>query len=298
MIGNGMQQPGSTPRPPSVFNIGAVSFLNARPPIHGLGDEPRVRLTLDVPAELGRRLLAGELHAALVPTIDIARAGWQVIEPGGCIASDDETLTVRVFSRRPIEQLQSLAVDADSHSSVALARIVLGRRLGRKLRLAPMDMRAALAGAPDALPEAALLIGDKVVAAGPNDPASPWPVQLDLGRAWRELTGLPFVFAAWAAPPGAALGQLPELLAASKAAGLADRERIARDCGPILGWPVELARAYLTRHLAFDLTERRRAGMRRFFQIAAEEGLLADISRERPILPVSTPRGLPRRGPN
>jgi chorismate dehydratase len=112
-----------------------------------------------------------------------------------------------------------------------------------------------------------------VVAAGPNDAASPWPVQLDLGRAWREFTGLPFVFAAWAAPAGADLGELPDLLAASKDAGVANRERIARDSGPILGWPVQLAQAYLTRHLAFDLTDQRRAGMERFFGLAREEGL-------------------------
>ncbi len=258
-----------------VFDVGAVRFLNARPLIFGLSGSERVRLTLDVPSALGEGLDAGRLDAAMVPVIDYQRAGGRwVVVPDGCIASDGETLTVRIFSRVPAERIERLAVDADSHTSIALARLVLTHMFGRSPRLEPEDMRVVLARPPDDRPESLLLIGDKVMSAGPNDPRSPWPHQLDLGAAWRAWTGLPFVFAVWAARSDHDLGDLPGLLAQAKSAGLARREQIARDDGPALGWPVEAAVDYLTRKLQFELTPRYRAGLERFFDLAAQAGII------------------------
>lgn len=259
------QRPASTSR----YRVGAVRFLNARPLICGLDRDPRIELMLDVPAALGAGLDDRRYDVAMVPAVDCLRASgrWTIV-PAGCIASDAETLTVRIFSRRPIESIDRLAVDADSHTSVTLARLILEHQFGRAPRLEPMDMRVMLAAPPTDRPDSVLLIGDKVVAAGPNDPASVWPVQLDLGLAWRQWTGLPFVFAVWAARADADLGALPEILEQAKRNGLARREQIARDDGPVLGWPADLALTYMTRHLQYDLTEHRRAGMERYFELA------------------------------
>lgn len=264
-----------------VFDVGAVSFLNTRPLIHGLGGRPRINLRLDVPSALGDALSAGQLDAALVPAIDYQRAGGRwVVASDGCIASDGETLTVRIFSRVPIEKISSLALDLDSHTSVALARLVLGHRYGLSPRLAAVQMREVLERPFDDQPDSVLLIGDKVIAAGPNDPASPWAYQLDLGAAWRAWTGLPFVFAFWAAPEDADLGELPRLLSEARRLGQANIDAICREQAPALGWPVALAREYLTRHLQFELTPRYRAGLERFYELAAADGI---IEREVPV---------------
>ncbi|MDD4889150.1 MAG: menaquinone biosynthesis protein [Phycisphaerae bacterium] len=256
------------------FRVAAVRFLNARPLIFGLSDHPSVQLVLDVPSALGAGLDDGRYDVAMTPAIDYARAGgrWAIV-PAGCIASDAETLTVRIFSRVPIERIETLAVDADSHTSVALATLILKHQFSRSPRLEPADMADLLARPHGEQPDSVLLIGDKVVSAGPNDPRSPWPVQLDLGLAWREWTGLPFVFAVWSAQGGRDLGDLPAILAGAKSAGLANRERIAREAGPSLGWPVDLALTYMTRHLQYDLTAERLAGMERFIDLAREAGL-------------------------
>ena len=266
------QQPDATPR---IFSIGAIRFLNTRPLIHGLSDHPRVRLAMAVPSVLGRELDAGRLDVAIAPVIDYQRADgrWALLR-GGCIASDGETLTVRIFSRAPIDRITRLAVDADSHTSVVLARLLLRQRFGIEPAIEPANMNSLLYQPAEMQPESVLLIGDKVVAAGPNDPRSPWPHQIDLGSAWREWTGLPFVFAAWATQAGADLGDLPRMLETARQAGLAQRPRIAHEQGPALGWPAELALTYLTRHMQYELTERYRAGLERFYELAAEHGLI------------------------
>jgi chorismate dehydratase len=125
---------------------------------------------------------------------------------------------------------------------------------------------------------AKLLIGDKVVSEEPND----CPHQLDLGEAWKRLTGLPFVFAAWMARGGVDLGDLPARLERARRAGLRDVDRIiAREAAP-RGWPPDVARKYLTQYLQFDVGPAQLEAIARFHALAYRHGILA-----RPPLPLS-----------
>src|SRR5437773_8398659 len=110
------------------YRVAAVSYLNARPLIHGLEANPAVELSLDVPSRLLDGLRDATSDVALLPVIDYQRLDGLTIIPAGGIGSDGPTLTVRIFSRVPIEEVRSLACDPDSHTSVALARIILARR--------------------------------------------------------------------------------------------------------------------------------------------------------------------------
>jgi len=105
--------------------LGVVSYLNARPLIAGLAEEPDIELIFEVPSRLPEMLAGGEVDVALVPVIDLMRRGseWQIVSDA-CIGCDGETLTVRVFSRVPPERITKLHVDGDSHTSVALARVI------------------------------------------------------------------------------------------------------------------------------------------------------------------------------
>ena len=252
--------------------LGVVSYLNARPLIEGLNCEPGISLIHEVPARLPELLDGGQVDVALVPVIDVVRPhrSWKIISDA-CIGCDGETLTVRVFSRVPPDEIHRLHVDGDSHTSVALASVIWQEMFGRRLLVAPLDTATDLEAC-----EAVLLIGDKVVSNNLTD----FDIETDLGGAWKSLTGLPFVFAVWAAKEGYAEGRLPTLLSAARDAGVANARRIAADAGPGLGWPVELARRYLTHRLRFTLTPAHRKGMDLFFSMVRQQALVPGMQEQ------------------
>jgi chorismate dehydratase len=245
------------------IRLGSVSYLNAKPLIYGLENSRDLQIALDVPSNLLEDLERDQFDLALLPVIDYQRMDNLVVVPSGGIGSDGETLTVRIFSKQPIEQLQSLACDTDSHTSVALARIILAERFGIRPEFRPLDR----AGADDAR----LLIGDKVIC---DEPVG-FPHQLDLGEAWKKQTGLPFVFAAWIARGGVDLRDVPQRLELAKRAGLEHVDEIIERFAQPRGWPVDIARRYLTHHLQFDIGARELDGIRLFHELAAKHGLIA-----------------------
>jgi chorismate dehydratase len=247
------------------LRVGAVSFLNAKPLIYGLESARDVRLSLDVPARLLEGLVDERFDVALLPVIDYQRLpGLRLLTSGG-IGCDGHTLTVRIFSPVPVERIRTLACDTDSHTSVALARIVLAKLYD--VRPAFVDLAAgAVKGSDTAL----LLIGDKVVCEEPQG----LPHQLDLGEAWKRLTGLPFVFAAWIARAGIDLRDLPGRLELAKRDGLAHLDEIVACYAVPRGWPAEIAHRYLAEHLKFDVGPDQLRAIRLFHEYAAELGVI------------------------
>ena len=258
-------------KPADRHRLGAVSFLNARPLIHGLDDSQDIELHLDVPSRLAAGLADARFDVALLPVIDYARLPGLRIIPVGGIGCDGPTLTVRIFSRQPVSQISTLACDTDSHASVALARIVLAERFGLYPRIVDLNRDAPDPGA------AQLLIGDKVVCEEPSG----FPHQIDLGEQWKELTGLPFVFAVWMARPGVELRDLPRRLAAARAAGLRSVPQIIEQFAVPRGWPAELARRYLTSHLHFEIGPGQLQAMRIFIDKATRHGIISSAEELR-----------------
>jgi len=153
------------------LRLGSVSFLNGKPLIYGLDAEPRVSLALDVPSRLADLLGTNAVDVALLPVIDYQRLpGLRLIASGG-IASDGPTLTVRIFSKVPIERIETLACDPDSHTSVALAAVIMAERYGRRPKQIDLGQPGLDADTPR------LLIGDKVITQEPRG----FEYQMDLG---------------------------------------------------------------------------------------------------------------------
>lgn len=245
------------------MRVASVSYLNARPLIWGLDQDPQIKLDLAVPSRLIDFLRDGASDVALLPTIDYQRLENLQIVPAGGIGSDGHTLTVRIFAQQPIEKIRTLACDPDSHTSVALARIILAERHGITPEF--VDLQRA-SGKPD---EALLLIGDKVVC---NEPQG-FDHQYDLGDEWKQMTGLPFVFAVWTARSGADLGTLPARLEQARIAGLQNVDRIVTSSSAIeRGWPVDLARDYLTKYLKFEIGPRQIEAIEKFHALAFKHG--------------------------
>jgi chorismate dehydratase len=262
-----------------VFRVGVVSFLNARVLTHALtGDDflsrsaASVCLGREVPACLGDGLNKGRFDAALVPSIDYQNSlsEW-VILPAGAICSDGEVLTVRVFSRCPLQQVRRLYCDCDSHTSTVLAQIIWQLRFGRPLEIAPLGFRT---GQEDDFSryEAILLIGDKVLGQ-----LGQWPCELDLGQAWRDHTSLPFVYAFWAVRAQARLDRLVELLNAARAEGIRQIDEIVREYGHSHGFDDDLARRYLTENISYEFGDRQREGLEKFYQLAKQLNLIRQV---------------------
>jgi chorismate dehydratase len=127
MIRPALQTVPATPARP--LRVGAVQYLNTRPLVHGLA-AAGVRLEFDLPSRLADRLAAGTLDVALIPSIEMFRAPSKTIISDACIACRGPVWSVKLFSRVPIGQIRTLALDEGSRTSVALVQILLAERAG------------------------------------------------------------------------------------------------------------------------------------------------------------------------
>lgn len=252
-----------------VIRIAAVSFFNTTPLVYGLADDPDVSLRFAVPSALLDELLTQRADVALLPVIDYQRAPNLRLLPATGIGCDGPTLTVRLFSRSPIEHTRVLAADTDSHTSVALARIILRKRYGLQPEVIPLDR------ASDDPDTTRLVIGDKVITHEPRG----FPHQHDLGEEWKQMTGLPFVFATWMVRDGVAVGDLGTRLRNCLSNGLSRVDGLVERHGIPRGWPADVARKYLTEYLKFEIGDQQLLAIERFHALAAECGIIPAPAR-------------------
>ncbi|MEI8197516.1 MAG: MqnA/MqnD/SBP family protein [Phycisphaerae bacterium] len=280
--------PDPTPHHPSRdhFTLGCVSYLNSKPLIDPLIGRADVDVKFAVPSGLLPMIEApletgeekgsmGGVEGVLLPVVDYHASRRElVILPAGCIGCDGPTLTVRIYSQVPPAQIKTLYGDADSHTSVILAQLILRQRYGTHPSMESWSPPSTSHPATS-LPQSFLLIGDKVVNAAP--PAAAYPYQLDLGEEWHQLTGLPFVFAVWMARaelPPARQQTLCTLLANARARGATMTESLLDKYVAEKHWPRDLAHRYFTEYLKYAWNDRMAAGLAQFYQLAQAEGLL------------------------
>ncbi len=253
------------------LRVAAVGYLNARPLYEGLDREPasaRLRLDCAVPSEVARRVAEDEADFALMPVAAAATLGDLRMVRGAAIGARGAVRSIVIASEQPIDSLEELAVDLSSRTSVVLGRLILRARLGgrepRLIGCLPHEAIAAVSGR-----RGALVIGDPAL-----EIEGRFPYALDLGLAWFEWTGLPFIFAAWCGRQGALTGEDERLLEAAKASGLARRDAIADEHAGRTGLPAASTRAYLRQAIRYDFGDEERRGLERFYDEAARAGLL------------------------
>jgi len=261
------------------LRLGYVKYLNTLPLVEGLAACHSLELVPAAPSALADMLASGQVDVALCSVIDAARSAMPLtLLPVGMIGCDGPTLTVRIFSAVPFDQVRQLHADTESHTSVALANICLDSLYGVRPELIDFDAAAHDGSAAEARswPQTLLLIGDKVVTDCP--PAEQYPHQLDLGSAWHQATGLPFVYAMWMCRTADLLAGGEQLAAINAAAALLDRQRrrnimrtgwIIERYASERHWPRALARQYVTEYLRYDVGARERIAIARFFDAAS-----------------------------
>jgi len=258
------------------LTIAAVGYFNTTPLVEGLDTWTGADLVRAVPARIAPMVLSGEADIGLASIADYARAqGDLVLIPSGMIGCDGPTLTVRLFSRVPIERITRVRADTDSRTSVVLCDLILRAAFGVSASFTPFDVREHT-DADTGWPESVLMIGDKVVTGSP--PAVRYPHQIDLGEAWRDLTGLPFVYAAWMARADRIheprIINAAAMLERTRRRNLMRLDRIVTDHARAGGWPEDLARSYICELLRFEPSARARSGAAAFLERAGALGLL------------------------
>jgi chorismate dehydratase len=256
-----------TPEPRRI-NVGAVAYLNARPLTWCLEElVPAARIVLDIPSRLADGLAAGDLDVALVPSIEYFRNPDFEIVSDACIGCDGPVESVKLFSRVPIEEIRSLALDEGSRTSAAMVRILLKEKFGVEPARISLPIGYPL---EDIQTDAVMLIGDRAM----QPAGARFKYVLDLGEAWCGWMGLPFVFALWTARSGVEMDGLAEIFAAARDAGTARIDEIARQEAPRLEIPEDRCRSYLRNNLRFRMGRREEWGLERFRQLAAQHGLI------------------------
>jgi chorismate dehydratase len=266
----GISRPGAA----ESLRLGHITYSNCFPVHARLLDRPRAgdpRIVSGIPSALNELLSRGGIDVAPCSSIEFARyADRYRLLPDLVIGSRGPVRSILFLSGRPVEELAgcSIGVPTASATSVVLLKVLMSVRWRVPVRYFWFDQATEDPFARGA--DAALFIGDVALR---RELHATHRVRLDLGEEWWEETGLPFAFAVWQASSGddGALRDLHELLLESREYGLRHRRDLAERHAAAFGLPAEVLDDYWSA-LTFHLDEGMEAGLRRFYQLAAEIG--------------------------
>ena len=298
------------------LRISIVQYLNTAPLVWGFTNGPlqgKYELSFTVPSQCAEDLRAGRADVAIIPAIEYQRIPGLAILPDMAIASKNQVRSLLIVSKKPIEQVNTFALDRSSRSTQALTRILCAE----KWRIAPQFFEA-LPDLPEMLQtsDAALLIGDpalrlSVGIRASGEDASPerasrsegalrttsslsseTPVVCqaatlgitgaellyvyDVVAEWRALTGLPAVLAVWACRRELATAEVTADFLASRDYGLSHLGEISYEAMQDLELPERTLESYLRDNIDFSLDAENRRGLELYFNYAARLGLIPE----------------------
>ena len=247
-----------------------------------LQEQLSARYAIDwmLPSECADQLGSGGADLGLVPIAALAANPALRILPGCTIASKDYVRSLLLVrrERQPLAEIRTVAADTASRTTIAYSRVLFNKWGNAGARFLPMaaNLDAMLQHA-----DAAIVIGDPALMAleeraNRSERADETLVYHDLAHEWRSLTGLPFVSAVWATAWGGALDDIAQDFLRSRDHGLANIEALAEEWSRKLPISEQTIRAYLGENIHYILDEECIEGMRGFFQMAAETGVLPE----------------------
>ena len=256
-----------------LIKLGRIGYVNMAPVFFRL--DAAVEEIVGVPTDLNRRLVSGELDVAPISSIEYARNAETLrLLPRLCVSSEGAVESIQLISKTPLQHIRTVAVTPESATSVVLTKVLFP-----DAEQVPLGEDA----------EAKLLIGDAALRSAFEDPTP----HHDLGRLWLERTGLPMVFAVWAAPepthPG--LVELEDALVESVRAARSDPELLAYESAELYGYPAGFLARYFEK-LRYRFGPRERAGLYTFLELARDVGELDEVPELRYVAATRSPVGL------
>ena len=252
-----------------MIRLGRIGYVNMAPVFFRL--EADVEEVVGVPTDLNRRLVAGEIDVAPISSIAYARDAEKLrLLPRLCVSSEGAVESIQLISKTPFERIRTVAVTPESATSVVLTKVLLP-----DAEQVPLGEDA----------EAKLLIGDAALRSAFEDPTP----HHDLGRLGLERTGLPMVFAVWAAPEPvhSELVALEDALVASLRQARAEPELLAYESADRYGYPPGFLARYFEK-LRYRFGPRERAGLYTFLELASEVGELDEVPELRFVAAAAT----------
>ena len=272
-----------------------MQYLNTVPLVYGFTHGPlqgKCDLSFTIPSQCADDLREGRADVAIIPAIEFQRIDNLVVLPGLAIAAKRRVRSLLIVSRKPIGEVQSIALDRSSRSTQALTRILCAERwhIAPKFFEASLETASMLENA-----DAALLIGDpalRLAIAVANYATLGADGELlcnadkarinatgtlyiyDVVQEWRRLSGLPAVLAIWAARPEIMTPEIVADFAASKAYGVANIAEIAAAAAAEEGWAAGELLTYLRENIDFTLDAENLAGLELYYCLAAKLGLI------------------------
>jgi cyclic dehypoxanthinyl futalosine synthase len=254
------------------IRLAAVSFLNTRPITygieHGLLGQDRFELGYDLPSRCAAAVKSGDADLALMPLGSFGASEDDLrLVPGIAIASRGPVRTVMLVGNVPWQEMDTILLDEASRTSQILVQL-LGQTRGYAPRYEQVehDCIADLVGGR----RGALMIGDLCFSASER-----FSHVVDLGAAWTDLVGLPFVYAAWIGRKGLLEVSDVATLQESLALGLAHRREIAVAWSEQNHISADLCESYLVENIHYGLGAAELCGAATFLERARAAGLLA-----------------------
>ena len=268
------------------IRIAAVSFLNTIPLIEWFITQPHlsVEVTSVLPSRMAELLHSGEADVALLPIVEVFRGQSAGMVSGTGIACEGNVDSVKLFTRGDPRQLTSVRTDRGSRTSVALLRVLMGEVFSNSPEFIETKPSSEILPASG---EGLLIIGDRCFEYEAHlDKMGTSGVQsFDLGGLWFQLTGLPFVFAAWSLAPGfprrvgpTRVAELGNLLDQARDFGLKNLDRLAEREASLgqLGFKgkssQEAIEYYFQKSLRYKIGDREMAGARHFQELCVKYG--------------------------
>ena len=277
------------------LRISVVQYLNTAPLVRGFTHgalRGEYQLSFTVPSQCADALRTNAADIAIIPAIEYPRIENLVVLPGLSISSKRAVRSLLLVSTKPVREVSRIALDRSSRSTQALVRILCQKWWGIAPELieAEPDLPAMLRKS-----DAALLIGDPALRLALNVerhaerdrggvqqcsgksvgfPGIATLYLYDMVEEWRALSGLPAVLAVWAARPEVATPEVVRDFQESLAHGLLQLDAISAEASQEMGLPAADLRRYLTENIDYGLDEENLRGLRLFFSLAAELGLI------------------------
>ena len=266
------------------LRIGRIPYINCYP-VYGAIDRKRIHLDADlidgVPTALNAKMAAGDLDVSVVSAVEYARDSQRyLLLPDLAISCDGPVRSVMLFSRRPATELSAckVLVSRSSMTSVALLELLFENVWHARPRFLPTNAEISdVARFSSEDHDARLVIGDAALlleTQSRNGGSGDYPFAYDLGKVWKEWTGLPFVFAVWVARrdvPVAAALQAHASLISSRNWGIANVPELAQQASAATGVPMVACEEYLD-GLDYGLSYPHLAGLTEFYRRLVERG--------------------------